>query len=194
MAEVEVLGVVTDAAAGEPVLLLRERRGARRYLPIWIGRPEALALAAAEARVVTPRPLTYRLLLEVLDAFDVSLERVRITALTAGQFHAVLDLSVSDAAGTGPVSVSARASDAVALALGRGCGVEVDQAVLDEAALPAVQMSIPERPDTQQAGTVDPVSIEEQVEQLRQVLNQAGPEDFQRPPPDPDEGFPEGPT
>ena len=117
--------------------------------------------------MVAARPLTHRLLLDVLDAFAVTLERVRITALVAGQFHAELDLARSrptGAGGAGAVSVSARASDAVLLALGRGCVIEVDEAVLDEAALPAARVATAEVAAAAEPQTpvVDPVAIDDE--------------------------------
>lgn len=184
----------TETGSGEPMLLLQERHGQRRYLPIWIGGPEAVALSVATEKVATPRPLTHRLLLDVLDAFAVELERVRITSLVDGQFHAELDLAhtAPGAGGTGPVVVSARASDAVTLALRRGCVIEVHETVLDEAALPAAPATTPE--DAEKAAGVDPTAIEDQVEQLRQALTEAGPEDFDQPSTGPDDDPPDGPT
>lgn len=182
------------ATNGEPMLLLQERDGQRRYLPIWVGGPEAMALRAATERAVTPRPLTYRLLLDVLDAFEVALERVRITSLVAGRFHAELDLAHTGGGSTGVVSVSARPSDAVALALGHGCLIEVDEAVLDEAALPVARVVTTDITEVDQASGVDPVAIEDEVERLRRALDNAGPEDFGRPDTGPDDDSPDGPT
>lgn len=195
--EVEVRGLGADTA-NEPVLVLQERGGRRRCLPIWVGGPEAIMLRGETEGVVAARPLTDRLLLDVLDAFAVALERVRITALVAGQFHAELDLARSrptGAGGAGAVSVSARASDAVLLALGRGCVIEVDEAVLDEAALPAARVATAEVAAAAEPQTpvVDPVAIDDEVERLRRALDQAGPEDFGRPGTDPDDDTPDGP-
>lgn len=196
VAEVEVRGVGLGATDGKPMLLLQERDGQRRYLPIWVGGPEAMALNVANERAVTARPLTYRLLLEVLDAFEVALERVRITSLVAGQFHAELDLAHLGSGGgsTGVVSVSARASDAVALALGHGCAIEVDEAVLDEAALPMARVVTTDIAKVDQATGVDPVTIEDEVERLRRALDKAGPEDFGRPDTGPDDDPRDRPT
>ena len=195
VAEVEVRGVGLAAPAGEPMLLLQERGGQRRYLPIWVGGPEAMALHAATERAVTPRPLTYRLLLDVLDACEVALKRVRITNLVAGQFHAELDLAHTGGGGsTGVVSVSAPVSDAVALALGHRCLNEVDEAVLDEAALPMAQVVTTNITKVDQASGVDPVAIEDEVERLRRALDKAGPEDFGHPDTGPDDDPPDRPT
>lgn len=196
MAEVEVLGVGTEAADGERMLLLQERGGVRRCLPIWVGRPEAIALNVAKERAVTSRPLTHRLLLDVLDAFEVALERVRITSLVAGQFHAELDLAHLGSGGgsTRVVSVSARAGDAVALALGHGCAIEVDEAVLDEASLPVDRVVTADITEVDQAGGVEPLAVEDEVERLRRALDAAGPEGFGPRDTGPDDDSLDGPT
>ncbi len=185
--EVEVLGVGTDAAGGGPLLLLQERYGQRRCLPIWIGRAEREALAAAATGgVVVARPLTHRLLLDILDALEVRLARVRVTGLVGGQFHAELDLAPTGrgAGSTAPVAVSARPSDAVALALVCRCRVEVHETVLDQAGRPADQLATP---TTETPPRPSPIAIEDQVEQLRRALTDAGPEDFDPPPDEDDE-------
>ena len=104
----------------QPIVLLRERDGTR-YLPIWVGAAEAAAIAYAQQGVVPPRPLTHDLLKNVLDELGHSLDRVRITALTDGVFHAVLD--IDGGADGGGQSIDSRSSDAIALAL--RVGVEI---------------------------------------------------------------------
>ncbi|GLZ46937.1 hypothetical protein Acsp06_31220 [Actinomycetospora sp. NBRC 106375] len=179
MAEVEVAGVGQEQGSEDPVLLLRERTGGRRYLAIWIGAPEATALAAAEVAATLPRPLTHRLLLDAVEAFGARLTGVRLTALVDGQFHAELDLATSDG---GTRAVSARASDAVTLAVHQGCPIEADEEVLSEAALPATAVATvggaedePDEADPTAATTAD---VEDEVEQLRRALSEATPDDF----------------
>ena len=177
MAEVEVAGVGQEQGSEDPVLLLRERTGGRRYLAIWIGAPEATALAAAEVAATLPRPLTHRLLLDAVEAFGARLTRVRLTALVDGQFHAELDLVTPDG---GTRRVSARASDAVTLAVHQGCSIEADEEVLAEAALPANAVATvggaeDEPDDADPATTAD---VEDEVEQLRRALSEATPDDF----------------
>ena len=125
MKRVEVLGVRVEMPSNQPIVLLREVEG-DRYLPIWIGATEATAIAYVQQGVVPPRPLTHDLLKDVIDALDRSLTEVRITRLEDGVFFAELHLSEG-------VVVSARPSDAIALALRMSSPIEVDDAVLDEA-------------------------------------------------------------
>lgn len=181
MAEVEVAGVGQEQGSADPVLLLRERSGGRRYLAIWIGAPEATALAAAEVAATLPRPLTHRLLLDAVEAFGAQLTGVRLTALVEGQFHAEIQLRTADG---GTRQVAARASDAVTLAVHQGCPIEAAEEVLNEAALPANAVATvgasedepdeadPDRPARSSA------DVEDEVERLRRALSEATPDDF----------------
>ena len=63
----EVVGVRVELPTNTPILLLRERDGTR-YLPIWIGTPEATAIALALEGIETSRPLTHDLMKTLLDA------------------------------------------------------------------------------------------------------------------------------
>lgn len=152
MRRVEVLGVRVEMPSNQPIVLLREVEG-ERYLPIWIGAAEATAIAYVQQGVVPPRPLTHDLLTDVIAALGRSLEEVHVTRLEDGVFYAELHL------GEGTV-VSARPSDAIALALRASTTILVDEAVLDE------------------AGVVIPDTEEDEVERFREFLDQVTPEDF----------------
>ena len=152
MKRVEVMGVRVEMPSNQPIVLLREAEG-DRYLPIWIGAAEATAIAYVQQGVVPPRPLTHDLLKDVVGAVGRTLSEVRITRLEEGVFYAELDL------GDGAI-VSARPSDAIAVALRTGSPILVEDAVLDE------------------AGVVIPDEEEDEVERFREFLDQVTPEDF----------------
>ena len=76
-----------------PFLLLRETEGDRRVLPIFIGGPEATAIAFALEEVETPRPMTHDLFKDVLDELGVAVERVVVTELRDSTFFAELHLT-----------------------------------------------------------------------------------------------------
>src|SRR5690606_21905916 len=109
----ELVGVRVEMPSSSPIALLREVGGDQRVLPIFIGAPEATAIAFALEEVVTPRPMTHDLLRDVLDDLGVSLEKIVVTELREGVFHAELELHASD----GTHTVSSRPSDALALAI-----------------------------------------------------------------------------
>src|SRR5215472_7816312 len=88
----EVVGVRVEMPTNQPIVLLKETQG-ERYLPIWIGPMEATAIAYAQQGLVPVRPLTHDLLRDILEALDVQLRTVNITALRNGTFFADLIFS-----------------------------------------------------------------------------------------------------
>jgi len=140
--------------SNQPIVLLREADG-DRYLPIWIGAVEATAIAFAQQGQVPPRPLTHDLFRNVLEALGTTLQRVDITELRDGVFYAELRFD-------GGVDVSARPSDAIALALRTGTPIYGAEQVLQE------------------VGITIPDEQEDEVEKFREFLDQITPEDFGR--------------
>jgi bifunctional DNase/RNase len=163
-----VVALGRDPMAVQPVLLLQETGGRRRVLPVWVGVPEATAIELARRHVELPRPQTHQLILDVVRAFSRRLQLVRITMLRDSVFHAEL---VFD----GETRVSARVSDAVAMALHVGARIEAEDAVLDEAAVAEVGVVGPG--DDEEASGETP-SEHEELERFRRFLDDASPEDF----------------
>jgi uncharacterized protein len=151
--ELTVVGVRVELPSNQPIVLLKESAG-DRYLPIWIGAVEATAIAFAQQGIVPARPLTHDLLKDVLQAVGASLDAVMITELRDGVYYA--DLRFGD--GT---SVSARPSDAIALAIRAGTVIYAEESVLDA------------------AGITIPDEQESEVERFREFLDQISPEDFE---------------
>ena len=127
--EVELLGVRPDVPTRAPAVLLREVADQRRVLPIFIGVYEAEAITLALRKVVPPRPLTHDLLKSVIEEMGASVERVVITELRERTFFAELHLR----SGAGPLVISCRPSDSLAVAARVGCKVFVAGAVLEQA-------------------------------------------------------------
>ncbi len=152
MLKLDVVGVRVEMPSNQPIVLLREVEGSR-YLPIWIGAGEATAIAYAQQGLVPARPLTHDLLKDVVSALGQQLNQVNITELREGVFYAELRFASG-------VSVSARPSDAIALALRTGSPIFGAGEVLDEAGIPV--------PDEQ----------EDEVEKFRAFLEEVTPEDF----------------
>lgn len=151
MREVTVAGIRMVEASNDIVLLLADRG---RQLPIWIGSPEAAAIALAQQGVEPSRPLTHDLINDVLQALQAPCERVEITSLVDGIFYADLVL-------TNGVRVSARPSDAVAVALRAKVPIMVADDVLDSAAI----MEGPQGEDAE-------------LDAFRAFLEDVSPEDF----------------
>jgi bifunctional DNase/RNase len=152
-----LIGVRVEVPTNQPIVLLREDDGTR-FLPIFIGQPEATAIVYALQGEETPRPMTHDLFKSVLDDLAVKLERVEITALHDGTFYAEIEL---DRDGT-RTRISSRPSDAIALAVRFGeTPIFADEAVLDEAGV-----------------LFEADEEEEEVEQFREFLDNITPEDF----------------
>ena len=154
MRQMEVVGVRVEMPTNQPIVLLKETQG-ERYLPIWIGPMEATAIAYAQQGLVPVRPLTHDLMRDILEALDVQLRTVNITALRNGTFYA--DLIFSNGK-----EVSARPSDSIALALRTGATIFAADEILEE------------------AGIAIPDEQEDEVEKFREFHDTITPEDFGR--------------
>lgn len=158
LVELQVLGVRRQVPLEQVVVLLLDMSGGR-VLPIVVGLNEGQAIAAGQAGVVPPRPMTHDLLVSVLTTLGGVLEQVEIVALIDGVFHAELVL------GDGR-RVDSRASDAIALAVRTGSPVLCDRAVLEESGL-----------DVHETATNE----EEEVEEFRAFLETVNADDFVAP-------------
>lgn len=149
----DVVGVRVEMPSNQPIVLLREIGGVR-YLPIWVGAVEATAIAFAQQGVTPPRPLTHDLMRDLLGALGTSLDSIHLTELKDGVFYATINLG-------GGVSLSARPSDAIALALRTGSPI-----LGSEELLAAAGIEIPDQ-------------AEDEVEKFKEFLEGITPEDFQ---------------
>ena len=91
MVEVVLRAVRVDVGSSTPLLLLEEV-GGDRVLPIFIGAPEATAIAYALQHIETPRPMSHDLLGNVITALGARLFAVEITHLVDNTFYANLRL------------------------------------------------------------------------------------------------------
>jgi len=160
MVEMELVGVRVELPTNAPIVLLREIDGSHRTLPIFIGGPEATALAVALGGGETPRPMTHDLIKNVLEELGWQLERVVVTELRESTFFAELHLTSNGSTHV----ISSRPSDAIALAARTGTTIFADESVLDEAAYP------PEEPSDEEQDEV--------VEQFKEFIDSVNPEDF----------------
>ena len=119
-----------ELPSNTPIVLLREQ-GGERFLPIWIGPVEAMAISSAIDGIVPPRPQTHDLLNAVIQSLGATITRVVVTELRDNVFFADLVLEV----GGNEVVVSSRPSDAVALAVRTGAPVYARTEVLEEAGI-----------------------------------------------------------
>jgi hypothetical protein len=165
MVEVVLRAVRVDVGTSTPLLLLEEV-GGQRVLPIFIGAPEATAIAYALQHIETPRPMSHDLLGDVIAALGARLFAVEITHLIDNTFYSNLRLLVAG----NEILVSARPSDAVALALRVGAPLLVsDELMNDEGQVLDVGDEDEGRAEESEATL---------LAELRDFLNHVRPEDF----------------
>jgi bifunctional DNase/RNase len=170
MIEVVLRAVRVDVGTSTPLLLLEEV-GGERVLPIFIGAPEAAAIAYALQGVESPRPMSHDLLGHVVSALGAKLFAVEITELADNTFFASLRLVRSGE----EITVSARPSDAVALALRVGAPILVSD---DLMAAEGKVMQLAYDEDDEEYVELDTPDEADLVAQLREFLDQVRPEDF----------------
>lgn len=166
MVAMQVVGVRIEMPSNQPIVLLKEIDGVR-FLPIWVGAVEATAIAFAQQGVIPPRPLTHDLMQDIVESLDATLTAVQVTAMEEGVFMA--SLLMKDPNGNA-VSVSARPSDAIALALRTHSNILADSDLLD-----SVGIEIPE--DVAQ-DAMNASGDTSEMERFREFLDQINPEDF----------------
>lgn len=120
MVEMRVSGLRMDENAQSPVVILQEVDG-KRVLPIWIGHPEAAAIAMKLAGKKFERPLTHDLLKTVIEGLKASLQQVAVTELRQNTFFAKIVLGRDNEV----VGIDARPSDSIALAIRMGAPIYV---------------------------------------------------------------------
>ena len=155
MHPIEVVGVRVEMPSNQPIVLVKELDG-ERYLPIWVGAVEATAIAFAQQGVTPPRPLTHDLMASLVEAVGRPLLKVFLTEIRDGIFY-------SDLYFEGDVVISARPSDALALALRLGTPIFASEELMT-----AAGVEIPESSE----------NPEEEVERFKEFLDHINPEDF----------------
>ena len=166
----DVVGVRIEMPSNQPIVLLKEIEG-DRFIPIWVGAAEATAIAFAQQGINPQRPLSHDLMHEIVHTLDATLLAVQITHLRDGVFFATLQLRTSEDAA---LAISARPSDAIALALRSQSNILASRELLDE-----VGIAIPERLIQEMDETGQPVEKSSaDLEAFRDFLDQINPEDF----------------
>jgi bifunctional DNase/RNase len=126
--EMTIKGLMVDPIANTPIVILRDKDG-QRVLPIWIGMFEANAIALQIENVAPPRPMTHDLLRNVIQDLDASVQKIVVYDLQENTYYALIYLSLRG----DTVTVDARPSDAIALALRTRAPIFVEDAVIDNA-------------------------------------------------------------
>ncbi len=175
MVEVRLRAVRVDLQSNTPVLLLQESDGLGRTLPIFIGAPEATAIAFALQGMDTPRPMTHDLIRDLLEALGSDVLRVVVTELRASTYYAEIVLAQAGA----ELPVSSRPSDAVAVAVRTGAPLFVADDLMDaEGIMLAVDEEDEDEDDAEDDLVEEGGNPEEIVGEFRSFLDNIRPEDF----------------
>src|SRR4029079_8592997 len=130
MQKMDIYGVSFDLVGKQPIVLLKTADG-NRFLPIWIGHPEAAAILMKLQNASSPRPLTHDLMTDILGQLDAQIVRVTVTELRDNTFYAAITI-VQD--GT-ELEIASRPSDAIALAVRADAPIFADDTVIEESAI-----------------------------------------------------------
>jgi len=154
-----IYGVSFDMVGKQPIVLLKTVDG-NKFLPIWIGHPEAAAILMKLQGASTPRPMTHDLLSDVLEQMEAKCEKVSVTELRDNTFFASITISMNGS----ELEIDSRPSDALALAVRTSAPIFAADEVIEES---AIEFEGEEVEDTEQV-----------VEKFKDFLDNVTPEDF----------------
>jgi hypothetical protein len=161
MLEMVIYGVSFDLVGKQPIVLLKTAEG-NKFLPIWIGHPEAAAILMKLQGATTPRPMTHDLFTETLAQLDARVVRVCVTDLRDNTFYATITIQQNGA----EIEVDSRPSDAIALAVRVDAPIYADERVIEESAIEFEG---------------EEVNEEEIVDEFRKFLDRVTPDQFAEP-------------
>ena len=158
MQEMDIYGVSFDLVGKQPIVLLKTKDG-NRYLPIWIGQPEAAAILMKLQGATTPRPMTHDLVTEILGELDAQVTRITVTELRENTFYAQVTVQMDGR----EIDVDSRPSDAIALAIRAEAPIFAADSVIEESAIEFEG---------------EEVNEEEIVSEFKRFLEEVSPEQF----------------
>jgi bifunctional DNase/RNase len=156
--EMVIYGVSFDMVGKQPIVLLKTAEG-NRFLPIWIGHPEAAAILMKLQGASTPRPMTHDLVTEILSQLDAQVVRITVTELRENTFFAEITVQQNGS----EIQVDSRPSDAIALAIRADAPIFAADDVIEESAIEFEGEDVDE---------------EQIVAEFKSFLDQVTPEEF----------------
>jgi bifunctional DNase/RNase len=158
MVEMVIYGVSFDLVGKQPIVLLKTADG-NRFLPIWIGHPEAAAILMKLQNASTPRPMTHDLVTEILGQLNAEVVRITVTELRENTFFAQITVQQDGS----EVEIDSRPSDAIALAIRSDAPIYAAESVIEESAIEFEGEEINE---------------EEMVDEFKKFLENVSPDQF----------------
>jgi len=161
MQEMLIYGVSFDLVGKQPIVLLKTADG-NKFLPIWIGHPEAAAILMKLQSQAPPRPMTHDLLSDMLEQLGAQVIRITVTELRENTFYAQITVTQD---GT-EIEVDSRPSDAIALAIRAEAPIFAADRVIEESAIEF------------EGEEVDPDQLEAEVTKFKHFLDAVTPDQF----------------
>ncbi len=158
MVEMVIYGVSFDLVGKQPIVLLKTADG-NRFLPIWIGHPEAAAILMKLQNASTPRPMTHDLVTEILGQLNAEVIRITVTELRENTFFAQITVQQEGS----EVEIDSRPSDAIALAIRSDAPIYAAESVIEESAIEFEG---------------EEVNEEEMVDEFKKFLENVSPDQF----------------
>ena len=161
MVEMTIYGVSFDLVGKQPIVLLKTADG-NRFLPIWIGHPEAAAILMKLQSASTPRPMTHDLVTDMLDQLGAQVVRITVTELRENTFFAQITVQQDGS----EVDIDSRPSDAIALAIRADAPIFAADEVIEESAIEF------------EGDEVNQEDLEKEVSKFKQFLDHVTPDEF----------------
>ena len=158
MQEMVIYGVSFDMVGKQPIVLLKAV-DTNKFLPIWIGHPEAAAILMKLQGANTPRPMTHDLMDDMLTELDIACSRVAVTELKENTFYASITLQMNGR----EVEIDSRPSDALALAVRTKAPIFAAEDVIADSAI-EFEHEVEDQEDV--------------VNKFKEFLDEVTPEDF----------------
>jgi uncharacterized protein len=158
MHEMVIYGVSFDLVGKQPIVLLKTADG-NKFLPIWIGHPEAAAILMKLQGASTPRPMTHDLLSDMLEQLDAEVIRITVTELRENTFYASITVQQNGS----EIEIDSRPSDAIAIAVRSEAPIFAAERVIEESAIEFEG---------------EEVNEEEIVDEFRRFLDDVSPDQF----------------
>ena len=155
-----IYGINLDLFSSSPIVILKVE-DENRYLPIWIGQPEARSILMKLQNQEFSRPLTHDLAVNLVSELGGSMEKVTVTELRDSTFFAVISVEIDGRT----VEIDSRPSDAIALAVRAGAEIFAADEVIEEAAV-VFEEAMEETPE------------DEVVDKFKDWMKNVSPEDF----------------
>jgi uncharacterized protein len=161
MQEMLIYGVSFDLVGKQPIVLLKTADG-NKFLPIWIGHPEAAAILMKLQSQAPPRPMTHDLLSDVLEQLGAQIVRITVTELRENTFYAQITLQQDGS----EIEVDSRPSDAIALAIRAEAPIFAADRVIEESAIEF------------EGDEIDQERLDDEVAKFRNFLDEVTPDQF----------------